>query len=93
LLVVIGDARAGSGKIAGADRVGVEQARLRLCRGRALLALVGGDEVGHVIRRTRLRLVFLDIECFLDCRQRRLGRIRHLLRIIGHFGRSLACYA
>jgi hypothetical protein len=42
-----------------------------------------------------LVLIFIvpDIESFLDGRQRRFRRVHHLFRVVGHFGRRLACYA
>ena len=95
LLIVVGGVRRGAGKIARADRVGTEEV-VAGRRGRTLGAAVGGagQQIGHALGLAcGLLFVLSDIEGFLDRRQRRLGRIRHLLWIVGHFGRRLACYA
>src|SRR6516225_1305468 len=41
----------------------------------------------------RLVVFFTDVERFLDRRQRGFGRVGHFFRVVGHFGRRLACYA
>ncbi len=104
LLIVVGRTAGLTGKIPRSDGLGAEQVVLS---GRGRGARAGGlgragQEVrhgsGHGSRhrlRAAPRLLFVlpNVECFLDRRQRRLGRVRHLLRIVGHFGRRLACYA
>src|SRR6201981_858594 len=41
----------------------------------------------------RLLVLFVDVERFLDRRPRRFGPVVHFFRVVGHFGRRLACYA
>ena len=56
--------------------------------------LVRGGVFGNAFRAViRQIVVVADFERFLDRRQRRLGRIHDLFRIVGHIGRRLANYA
>ena len=99
LLVVVGGAqRARTARVARADGVGVEQSRGRSGVAAALGARpIGGAGAEASADALRLALgpaaFVLEIERFLDRRQRRFGRILHLLRVVGHIGRRLACYA
>src|SRR6516165_10527637 len=94
LLIVVGGASGDVGDIAcarsfrgwlfGRDGVG------------DLRRVLGGSD--EKVRRgrggtRRLVVFFADVERFLDRRQRGFGRVVHFFRVVGHFGRRLACYA
>ena len=70
-------------------------ARRRLAWSDVAPALGGGaaERSGDAFRLAIGLVVVADFERFLDRRQRRFGRIHYLLRVVGHVGRRLACYA
>jgi len=67
----------------------------------------GGNDVGNLLRvlgrggekvwcgrgARGLLVFFVDVERFLDRRQRSFGRVVRFFRVIGQFGRRLECYA